>query len=74
MSASNPPGPMLLLLDFFEAFSIGTAFFPLDKAPKSAVIFSWSIAFEEGICASDFRDFGRVAGRVASSREDMMYE
>jgi hypothetical protein len=60
---------MLLLLDFFEGFSIGTALFPLAIAPRSAVIFSCSRFFAEGICASDFRDFGRVAGRVDSSRE-----
>ena len=70
--ASNPPGPMLLLLDFFVAFSIGTVFFPLAKAPRSAVIFSWSVSCSDGIWASDFRDFGRVAGRVTSSREDMI--
>jgi hypothetical protein len=37
--ASNPPGPILLLRDFFVGFSIGTALFPLAKAPRSAVIF-----------------------------------
>jgi hypothetical protein len=70
--ASNPPGPILLLRDFFVGFSIGTALFPLAKAPRSAVIFSWSISCADGIWASDFRDFGRVAGRVTSSREDMI--
>jgi hypothetical protein len=70
--ASNPPGPILLLRDFFDGFSIGTALFPLAKAPRPAVMFSWSISCDDGICASDFRDFGRVAGRVTSSREDMI--
>jgi hypothetical protein len=53
-------------------FSVGIAFFPPAKAPRSAVIFSWSMSFADGICANDFRDLGRVAGRVTSSREDMI--
>lgn len=72
LRASNPPGPILLLRDFFVGFSIGPALFPLAKAPRSAVLFSWSISCADGIWASDFRDFGRVAGRVTSSREDMI--
>jgi len=39
-SASNPPGPMLLLRDFLLGFSIGSDLFPAAKAPRSAVAFS----------------------------------
>jgi hypothetical protein len=63
---------MLLLRDFLLGFSIEIAFFPPAKAPRSAVIFSWSMSLAEWICAKDFRDLGRVAGRVTSSREDMI--
>ena len=70
LRASSPPGPMLLLRDFLLGLSVGAAFLPA-KAPMSAVMFSWSI-LADGICDSDFRDFGRVAGRVTSSREDMI--
>ena len=69
--ASNPPGPILLLRDFLEAFSIGTGFLPPANDPISAVMFSWS-AIADGICASDFRDLGRVAGNVISSCEAIM--
>ena len=57
---------MLLLRDFFEA-----AFFVPANAPIPVVIFSWSISCDEGMWAKDFRDFGRVAGSVTSSREDI---
>jgi hypothetical protein len=63
---------MLLLRDFLLGFSIGIAFLPPAKAPMSAVIFSWSMSLADGMCANDFRDLGRVAGRVTSSREDMI--
>jgi hypothetical protein len=66
---------MLLLRDFFAALpAIGGALLLLPTiAPISAVIFSLSIpVFEEGTCASDLRDLGRAAGRVMSSREDML--
>jgi hypothetical protein len=38
----------------------------------SAVIFSFSIISAEGWCTIDFRDFGRVAGNVTSSLEDIV--
>lgn len=64
---------MLLLRDLFAAFPVIGALLLLPTiAPISAVIFSLSIVvLEEGTCASDLRDFGRAAGRVMSSREDM---
>ena len=71
-SASNPPGPILLLRDFLLGFSIGVDLFPAATAPRSAVAFSWSISLEDGIWPNDFRDLGRDAGRVTSSREDMV--
>ena len=67
LSASNPPGPILLLRDFFDV-----AFFTPANAPISVVIFSWSISCDDGMWARDFRDFGRVAGSVTSSREDIL--
>ena len=63
---------MLLLRDFLFGLSIGVDLFPAAKAPRSAVAFSWSISLEDGIWHNDFRDLGRVAGRVTSSREDMI--
>ena len=73
LSASNPPGPILLLLDFFEGRSPSTALFPAPPSPPmSAVIFSLSIILAEGVCANDFRDIGLVAGNVTSSREDIV--
>jgi len=63
---------MLLLRDFLLGFSIGTSLFPPPKDKISAVIFSWSILCDDGIWAKDFRDFGRAAGSVISSREDIM--
>jgi hypothetical protein len=71
-NASNPPGPILLLRDFLLGFSICIDLFPTAKAPRSAVAFSWSISLVDGIWPNDFRDLGRVAGRVTSSREDMI--
>jgi hypothetical protein len=62
---------MLLLRDFLFGLSIGIDLFPAAKAPRSAVAFSWSISVE-GIWPNDFRDLGRIAGRVTSSREDMI--
>jgi len=53
-------------------FSIGIDLFPAAKAPRSAVAFSWSISLEDGIWPNDFRDLGRDAGSVTSSREDMI--
>lgn len=38
--ASNPPGPMLLLLNFLEGFAAGTALFAPVREPISVVIFS----------------------------------
>lgn len=71
-SASSPPGPMLLLRDFLLGFSIGSDLFPVANAPRSVVAFSWSISLVDGIWPNDFRDLGRDAGRVTSSREDMI--
>lgn len=69
-NASNPPGPILLLRDFLD-FSTG-ALFLVPSNPISAVWFSWSTSCAEGTWPNDFRDFGRVVGRVTSSREDMI--
>jgi hypothetical protein len=63
---------MLLLRDFLLGFSIGSDLLPAAKAPRSAVAFSWSISLVDGMWPKDFRDFGRVAGSVTSSREDMI--
>jgi hypothetical protein len=38
----------------------------------SVVIFSLSIKSAEGWCTIDIRDFGRVAGNVTSSLEDIV--
>ena len=61
-----------MLRDFLLGFSIGIDLFPAAKAPRSAVAFSWSISLEDGIWPNDFRDLGRDAGRVTSSREDII--
>lgn len=62
-SASRPPGPKLLLLDFRLAAR--------ELLPKSMVAFSLSLAFRISVCAPiDFRVL-RVAGSVAWSDADI---
>lgn len=73
LSASKPPGPILLLRDFLEGRSPSAAlFWAIPNAPMSAVIFSLSIVSGDGICAIDLRDLGLVADRVTSSLEDIV--
>jgi hypothetical protein len=72
-STSRPPGPRLLLLDFFFVAAsprIDRLLLP-PKLPMSVVMFSLSIPSNVGVCESDLRDFGLVAGRVTSLREAM---
>lgn len=58
---SRPPGPILLLRDFFLPP------LPAKELATSTVMFSFSILFLTGECPVDFRG-RRVAGKVESSR------
>ena len=68
--ASSPPGPILLLRDFFDGLS-PSAFLlcPLIMEPRSVVMLSLLIALADGTAPRDLRDLGFAAGRVMSSRE-----
>jgi hypothetical protein len=76
VSASNPPGPILLLRDFLACRALFVkSVLPLAIMLRSIVMFSLSIMelSADGGCAIDLRDFGRrVAGSVTSSREDIV--
>jgi hypothetical protein len=61
---------MLLLRDFLASFAEDAVLFAPERVPISVVAFSWSMA-DDGIWAMDFR-VRREAGRVTSSREDMV--
>ena len=73
LSASSPPGPILLLRDFFDGLS-PSAFLlcPLIMEPRSVVMLSLFMALADGTAPSDLRDLGFAAGRVMSSREAMV--
>lgn len=64
-SASNPPGPILLLRDFFLPP------LPAKELATSTVMFSFSILLRTGECPVDFLG-RRVDGIVASERLDML--
>lgn len=74
LSASSPPGPILLLRDFFDGLSpsMFLLLLPLIIEPRSVVMFSLFIALADGIAPRDLRDLGFAAGRVMSSREAMV--
>lgn len=54
LRTSNPPGPMLLLRDFFRDALGASA-----NVVESTVLFSLFTVSGEGICAIDLRDRGR---------------
>lgn len=74
LSASSPPGPILLLRDFFDGLSPSTFLLLLPPIiePRSVVMFSLFTALADGIGPRDLRDLGFAAGSVMSSREAMV--
>lgn len=73
LRASNPPGPMLLLRDFFAGLSpSGSLFLAPIIAPISVVMFSLFTLLAEGTALIDLRDLGLAAGNVMSSREAIL--
>lgn len=71
LSASSPPGPILLLRDFCEGLSpiIFLLLLPPIIEPRSVVMFSLLIAFADGTAPSDLRERCFAAGSVISPRK-----
>lgn len=73
LSASSPPGPILLLRDFFVGLSPSALLLcPLIMNPRSVVMLSLFMALADETAPSDLRDLGFAAGSVISSREAMV--
>ena len=71
LSASRPPGPMLLLRFFFTTCFPCTLKFAF--APRSILAFSWfPVIYAEGVCAIDLRAWRARGGLGLGAFDDML--